>query len=84
MCSEETLFGITRLADIYFTGRIFTLDSAVVKTLIVFSSHEGFIAYAMFSQTEIIKIKLTYCDEKRQASVTDPLIKVSDQGCQGV
>ena len=31
-----------------FTGQIFTLDHAVVKTQTLFSSHGGFLTYAMY------------------------------------
>ena len=39
-------------ASINFTGQIFTLDSAVIKTQNEFSSHGGFLTYTMYHHRE--------------------------------
>ena len=52
-------------AKIHFTGGIFALDSVRVKMQVLFSSHRGFLTYAMYYHGGMIK--LTYWDKETRS-----------------
>ena len=53
----------------HFTGKIFALDSDIVKTKTMFSSHGGFLSYVIHQHRKINQTQLTFYDEtKKMAS----------------
>ena len=70
---EGTVVEATCGASITYTGKIFALDSAVVKTQSLFGSCGGFLFYLMYHHKETTKSN-AYCDKtKKRALNSQPV-----------